>query len=116
MARWRDTIGYLVRRLKCAPVARSAEEQQRIEAATRQLALYRFRGCPYCAVVTRAIRRLGLDIEIRDTLLHPKWARELLREGGKNQVPCLRIEEEGGAVTWMYESADIVAYLRTRFG
>ncbi len=29
------------------------------------------------------------------------------------QVPCLRIEE-GERVRWLYESADIIAYLKKR--
>jgi len=35
--------------------------------------------------------------------------------GGKLTVPCLKIENDSGEVTWMYESSDIVAYLEGRF-
>jgi hypothetical protein len=28
-------------------------------------------------------------------------------------VPCLRIEQPGGAARWMHESADIIRYLET---
>ena len=35
---------------------------------------------------------------------------ELLKGGGKGQVPCLRIESEG-QVEWMYESDEIINYL-----
>jgi hypothetical protein len=28
-------------------------------------------------------------------------------------VPCLRIEQPGGGVRWMHESADIIRYLET---
>src|SRR5207249_871341 len=48
------------------PLGRSAEEQARADAATRSLALYHFRACPYCIKVRRDIRLLGLRIEERD--------------------------------------------------
>lgn len=35
---------------------------------------------------------------------------DLLKGGGKGQVPCLRIESEG-QVEWMYESDEIINYL-----
>jgi len=34
-----------------------------------------------------------------------------MQGGGKTQVPCLRIEQAGGEVEWMYESDDIIRYL-----
>jgi glutathione S-transferase len=39
----------------------------------------------------------------------------LLKEGGKVQVPCLKITENG-QVSWMYESAVIKDYLEKEFG
>ncbi len=62
-----------------------------------------------------AIKRLGIEIEIRDTMKNPKHRQTLFSEGGMTQVPCLRIEKED-SVEWMYESADIIAYLNRRFG
>ena len=38
---------------------------------------------------------------------------DLIAGGGKSQVPCLRIETENGDVRWLYESIDIVRYLKT---
>lgn len=38
--------------------------------------------------------------------------QELISGGGKGQVPCLRIEDETGRVEWMYESDDIIDYIR----
>ena len=35
---------------------------------------------------------------------------ELVEGGGRQTVPCLRIEAEDG-VRWMYESLDIMRYL-----
>ncbi len=38
--------------------------------------------------------------------------RDLMKGGGKTQVPCLRIESGDGQVEWMYESDDILSYVR----
>ena len=42
----------------------------------------------------------------RDIVTEPAAAEELVRVGGKRQVPCLFVDG-----TPMYESGDIVAYL-----
>ena len=96
-------------------VRRSAEEQARVDAETRNLSLYQFHACPFCVKVRRQLRRLALNIELRDAKNHERSRAELLSGGGELQVPCLRIEE-GGSVRWMYESSEINAYLAQRFG
>lgn len=48
---------------------------------------------------------------MRDTLRDASAFRELLVGGGRATVPCLRIEDDGGAVRWLYESEDIIEYL-----
>ena len=78
------------------------------------LSLYQYNYCPFCIITRRAIKRLGLNIEIRDTLKEPKYRKELIAEGGMSQVPCLRIENNC-SVEWMYESRDIIKYLEDRF-
>ena len=62
------------------------------------------------------MRRLGLNIEIRDAQNDPQWERELVEQGGKRQVPCLRISGEDGKVEWLYESRDIKRYLEQQYG
>jgi glutaredoxin len=96
-------------------VTRSDEEQQRVDAQTRALTLYQFRACLFCFRTRRAIKRLSLSIETRDIHHDMSAYRELLEGGGDIQVPCLRITDDDGKVTWMYESADIIAYLHKRF-
>lgn len=64
----------------------------------------------------RTIHRLGLNIETRDARNDPQWSRELITEGGKYQVPCLKVVNEDGSVEWMYESKHINQYLDHRFG
>jgi glutaredoxin len=93
----------------------SPERQAELDAQTAHMALYQYAACPFCVKVRRTIRRLGLNIELRDARNDSGFRRELEQEGGKQQVPCLRIEE-GGKTTWMYESGDIIAYLEKRFG
>ncbi len=79
------------------------------------LALYQYAGCPFCLRVRHALRRLGIEIELRDTLAEAAYRDEVLEATGRGTVPVLRIEEEDGGVHWMPESADIVAYLQQRF-
>lgn len=101
---------------RAAPVERTPEQQAQVDLACNALTLYHFSTCPYCAKVHRALRRLALKIEERNIRHNPDWSDELRSGGGKTQVPCLRIEGPEGATRWMYESDDIVAYLKGRFG
>ncbi|MBV1920168.1 MAG: glutathione S-transferase N-terminal domain-containing protein [Pseudomonadales bacterium] len=76
------------------------------------LSLYHYQSCPYCAVTRKALSQLDIDVVQRDVMQQPKYRSELMTGGGKTQVPCLRIEGEDGKVSWMYESGDIIKYLR----
>jgi len=67
MGNWGDTFRQLFKRLLPSPVERPPEVQRRVDAASARLALYHFRGCPYCTTVSRTIHRLALKIEMRDT-------------------------------------------------
>ena len=98
-----------------APPQRSPEEQAAIDARTANLAIYQFRACPFCVKVRQAMRRMGLNIELRDARGDPRWEQELRQQGGKYQVPCLRIENDDGSVEWLYESKDIIDWLDARF-
>ena len=97
-----------------APV-RTAEEQARIDAQTRGMALYQFKACPFCVKTRRAMKRLGLNIELRDARGDMQWRQQLLAEGGRLQVPCLYIPQSSADAQWLYESNDIIAYLEERF-
>ncbi len=81
-----------------------------------QLKLYQFYTCPYCQRVRSVIEDLELNIEMRDTLQDPTNREELINGGGRSMVPCLRIEHDDGDVEWMYESADIIRYLKQNYG
>ena len=96
-------------------IVREASAQQHIDDQTRNLVMYQFRTCPFCIKTRRAIKRLSLNIEQRDALKDPVSRRELLEGGGEIKVPCLRIPGEDGQATWLYESDDIIRYLKTSF-
>jgi len=95
-----------------AGMKRPAEVQQQVDASTRSLVLYQFLMCPFCITVRRAIKRLSLNIETRDAMRDTASRQQLLQGGGQVQVPCLRITDEQGNDTWMYESRAIVRYLQ----
>lgn len=97
------------------PPQRTPEAQAALDAQTANLALYQFRLCPFCIRVRRTIHRIGLNIALRDALNTPQYRAELIEQGGRYKVPCLRIEEDG-KTRWLYESSDIVAWLEKWFG
>lgn len=94
---------------------RSPDAQRQVDAATSMLSLYQFSACPYCIRVRRVIRKLQLNIELRDAAGNPAFQQELKLYGGKLQTPCLRIEQGEGEAQWLYESSAIIQYLKTRF-
>ena len=96
-------------------IQRAADEQAAIDAETARLSLYQYLACPFCVKVRRSMKRHSLNIETRDAKRHEQFRKELVAGGGKLKVPCLRIEEEGGNVRWMYESSDIISYLEQSF-
>jgi len=94
----------------------SPEKRAEFDATTEGMKLYQFQQCPFCIKTRRTIRKLGLNIELRDARNDPHWNRELIDQGGRYQVPCLRLVKDDGSVEWMYESNDINQYLQQRFG
>lgn len=89
--------------------------QAKLDALSRDLALYQFPACPFCVKVRFAMKRLGVNIETRDARRVPAFRQELLSGGGKIMTPCLRIVEPNGGTKWLYQSADIISYLEQRF-
>lgn len=96
-------------------ISRSAEQQARVDEASKDLALYQFRACPFCIKVRKEIARLGLNIETRDAQHDPQHRSALEAGGGHIKVPCLKMRQEDGSERWLYESDDINAWLRERF-
>jgi len=96
-------------------IERDPEAQKKVDEESKELLLYQFRTCPFCIKVRKELSRLSLNIEKRDALKDPAARADLLENGGAIKVPCLRIPAEHGKYIWLYESDDIIAYLRERF-
>ena len=96
-------------------IKRIEEEQNQVALELKKYSLYQFNSCPFCIKVRRTLHRLDLPMELRNAKEDP-YKNELIHGGGRHKVPCLRIEEKEGEVSWMYESKDIVRYLDERFG
>jgi glutaredoxin len=92
---------------------RTQSEQIAIDEKTQNLSLYQLPSCPFCVKVRRTMKREGLNIELRNINQKNDFREELIREGGKRTVPCLRIEKPNGDVEWLYESNDVVSHLQT---
>jgi glutaredoxin len=95
------------------PVALPEEARGRMRENLRGLTIYQFETCPFCVKVRRYLRSVGAELPLLDAKREP-YRGELLREGGKVQVPCLKIEEADGKARWLYESDDIIAFLKGR--
>lgn len=96
-------------------VEREAAKQKKLDQEASELAIYQFEACPFCVKVRRYLKSASLSIPLRDALREP-YRTELIQGGGKHQVPCMRIPKSDGSVQWLYESNDIIAYLKERFG
>ncbi len=75
------------------------------------LTLYVKTGCPFCNKVLDAGGELGIAFDEKD-IADDAVAAELVSRGGKRQVPYLVDTDRGVA---MYESDDIVAYVREHY-
>ncbi|MDO4502641.1 MAG: glutathione S-transferase N-terminal domain-containing protein [Coriobacteriia bacterium] len=71
-----------------------------------ELTLYGRTSCPYCVKVMRFMQSRHINIPIKDTT-DPANREELIRIGGKGQVPCLVIDGKA-----LYESMDIIAWMQ----
>ncbi len=91
---------------------RATELQAEIDQKTSHLHLYQLPACPFCVKVRRTMKREGLNIGLRNINAKNEYQQELINEGGKRKVPCLRIAKDNEPVEWLYESNDIVDYLK----
>jgi len=91
---------------------RSLADQAKVDDKTKNFSLYQLPSCPFCVKVRRTMKREGLNIELRNINQKNDYREELIREGGKRTVPCLRIEKSDGQVQWLYESSDVIAHLQ----
>jgi glutaredoxin len=96
-------------------IVRPPAAQAEIDQQCAQLALYQYKTCPFCVKVRQEMRRLSLPIATIDAQAEGPARAMLISAGGRAKVPCLRITDAAGKHQWMYESGEIVSYLRRRF-
>ena len=93
-------------------VERSDSAQQQIDAITANMTLYQFKTCPFCIKVRRSIKRQSLNIEHLDAQHNNEHREQLMQGGGQIKVPCLKVVDDEGNTNWLYESNQIISYLR----
>jgi glutaredoxin len=75
-----------------------------------KLTLYHFAGCPYCEKVKDYLSKRKISIPMKDTRADPADKEELIRIGGRSQVPCLVIDGRA-----LYESNDIIQWFKNNY-
>ncbi|MDY6769276.1 MAG: glutathione S-transferase N-terminal domain-containing protein [Candidatus Nanohaloarchaea archaeon] len=81
-----------------------------------ELELYQFEQCPFCSKVRAKMTELGLSFTAHNPRQNPERMDELLELGGEDQVPFLVVrDDEGNVEETLYESDDIIAYLKENF-
>ncbi len=83
-------------------------------ASQSDIQLFHSSWCGFCIRVRRFMAAHRIDLPLRDVDREPDARQALIAGGGRATVPCLRIES-AGSVHWLYESLDIIEYLRGRF-
>ena len=77
------------------------------------LLLYYYDTCPFCKMTLQVLQETQLNVELRHIHKQPLYRTELIKQGGNAQVPCLRINLTDGQTTWLYESRDIIHFMRS---
>ena len=97
------------------PILRKKIDQDRIDNQTKDLTIYQFEACPFCVKVRRFIRKNSLKINLKDAKNNKTFKSELVNEGGKHKVPCLKIAKKYSKTIWLYESTEIIKFLKKEF-
>ena len=71
------------------------------------LTLYCFDSCSYCGKVRNFLKANHISVPMKDTHKYPQYREELIKIGGKSQVPCLVIDGQA-----LYESEDIIEWFK----
>jgi len=82
-----------------------------VVASQKKLYLYHYDGCLFCWRVKRVIKKLGIDVELRDIWESGEYRQQLLGARGRQTVPVLLEVDVDGRQQWIPESSDIIAYL-----
>lgn len=73
----------------------------------KNLKLFYFDECPFCKKVIQYMKGNNIEVEMANIHTDPKNKEELIKLGGKEQVPMLLIDGEP-----LYESNDIINWLK----
>ena len=93
----------------------SSSELKAIQDKVKDMTIYEFRACPFCVRVRRFMKKNNISINTKDARRNKAFAQELIDGGGKLQVPCLKIGDSSTS-GWLYESKDIILYLKKHLG
>ena len=96
-------------------VKRPPEQQRQVNQESAHLALYFYESCDTCIRIIRLIERLCLRVELRNIRNVPAFRDHLLHGTGRQDVPCLIVQEQGEEPRWISEADEIIAYLEKRF-
>lgn len=77
---------------------------------THDLLLYFKYTCPFCTKVLAYLDQLKLEVPQKDISGSEEIIQELIKVGGKKQVPCLIIDGKP-----QYESGDIIKWLEDNY-
>jgi len=97
------------------PILRKNIDQDRVDKETKKLTIYQFEACPFCVKVRRFIWKNSLKINLKDAKKNKKFKSELVNGGGKHKVPCLKIVKKYSKTIWLYESTEIIKFLKKEF-
>ncbi|MBS1963564.1 MAG: glutathione S-transferase N-terminal domain-containing protein [Bdellovibrionales bacterium] len=113
-------VGRAIRPIETARFAKlrtAAPEEVRLRSEKlRGCELYHFQVSPFAARVRRALAELQVEIPIHDVLEDDAAFAALMRGGRRDQVPCLKIARAGEPERWLYESREIVRFLKETVG
>lgn len=65
------------------------------------------KACPFCIRVILYMKKNNINAEMIDINADPKNKEELIKQGGKDQVPMLLIDGKP-----LYESVDIIKWFK----
>ncbi len=75
---------------------------------TTMLELFSMDSCPYCRKVKEFFKTHNIQYTERD-VTNPEYAAELMKLGGKAQVPFLAVKDKN---VFIYNSDDIIKYVQ----
>ena len=96
-------------------MVRSPAGQAAVDQACSGLALYQYKTCPFCIKVRQEMRRLSLPVSKVNAQHEGPDRTALVQQGGQAKVPCLKITDTAGSSRWLYDSKEIISYLRSQF-